>query len=144
MALPAMRTTGTIGRWDPFAELDRWLESVTDTTPATTAWSPTADVRETDVEFVFDVELPGVAREDISVEATGNRLAITGELKQEEETEGRYHRRARRTGKFSYSVTLPRGVDTERVEASLESGVLTVRVPKAEKAQPRRIEITAK
>lgn len=143
MALPAMRTAGTIGRWDPFAELDRWLESAV-AASGTTPWSPSADVRETGTEFVFDVELPGVAREDIAVEATGNRLAITGELKQDEETEGRYHRRARRTGRFSYSVTLPRGVDTERVEASLESGVLTVRVPKAEKAQPRRVEITAK
>lgn len=142
MALPAMRTTGTVGRWDPFAELDHWLDSVSATTDA--AWSPATDVRETDTEFVFDVEVPGVAREDISVVATGNRLAITGELKRDEETEGRYHRRTRRSGKFSYSVTLPRDVDTDRVEATLESGVLTVRVPKAEKAQPRRIEITAK
>ncbi|GAB2971367.1 Hsp20 family protein [Amycolatopsis acidiphila] len=82
-----------------------------------------------------------MSREDVAVDLTGNRLAVTGELKAQER-EGRFHRRTRRTGKFSYRVPLPRGVDGDKVEAALENGVLTVRVPKAEPAQPRRIEIT--
>jgi HSP20 family protein len=141
MALPAMRSASTSSRWDPFrdfGELTRWFDSA-----VPQVWSPSADVRETDTEYVLDVELPGVTRDDITVDLTGNRLAITGELK-EQEQEGRYHRRTRRTGKFSYRVLLPRGVDGDKVEAALENGVLTVRVPKSETAQPRRIEITGK
>lgn len=141
MALPAMRSAGALSRWDPFrdfGELTRWFD-----TAVPQAWSPSADVRETDTEYVLDVEVPGVDRDDITVDLTGNRLAITGELK-EQEQEGRFHRRTRRTGKFSYRVLLPRGVDGDKVEAALENGVLTVRVPKSETAQPRRIEIAGK
>jgi len=52
-------------------------------------------------------------------------------------------RRARRSGRFHYRVTLPEQIDAERIEASLSDGVLTVRVPKAERAQRRRIELRA-
>ncbi|TNC19603.1 Hsp20/alpha crystallin family protein [Amycolatopsis alkalitolerans] len=141
MALPAMRSASTLRRWDPFGdfgELTRWFDTV-----APQPWSPSADVTETDTEYVFDVELPGLTREDITVEVIGNRLAITGELK-EQERKGRAHSRTRRTGKFSYRVLLPRGVDGDKVAATLENGVLTVRVPKTEAAQPRRIEISSK
>ncbi|WP_236792942.1 Hsp20/alpha crystallin family protein [Amycolatopsis sp. GM8] len=141
MALPAMRSASTVSRWDPFrdfGELTRWFDSA-----VPQPWSPSADVAETDTEYLFDVELPGINRDDIAVDLTGNRLAITGEVK-EQEREGRFHRRTRRTGKFSYRVLLPRGVDGDKVEATLDNGVLTVRVPKTETAQPRRIEISGK
>ncbi|WP_051796044.1 Hsp20/alpha crystallin family protein [Kibdelosporangium aridum] len=66
------------------------------------------------------------------------RLTITGELK-ETEREGLFRRR---TGHFEYRTTLPRNVDTDKIDARLASGVLTVRIPKAEAAKPRRIEIS--
>ncbi|GHF52172.1 HSP20 family protein [Amycolatopsis bartoniae] len=143
MALPAMRSGATLSRWDPFRELGdlaRWFDG---TAATAQPWAPSADVTETDGEYVFEVEVPGVRREDITVDLTGNRLAITGELK-ERERDGVFRRRTRRTGKFSYRVLLPRGVDGEHVAATLEDGVLTVRVPKSEPAQPRRIEISGK
>jgi HSP20 family protein len=137
MALPAVRSNGTLSRWDPFRELDdfygRWVGART--------WAPLADVSETDEAYVVEVEVPGVKREDVSLDLAGSTLAISGELK---EKEGRFHHRTRRTGKFQYRVTLPRDADGERVEATLDEGVLTVRVPKSEANRPRKIEISAK
>ncbi|KAA9149830.1 Hsp20/alpha crystallin family protein [Amycolatopsis acidicola] len=144
MAQTAIRPAGTLTRWDPFRDLDRWFDQFAGRPEQPSqAWAPRADVSETEQEYVLDVELPGVVREDIAVEVTGNLVAVTGELK-EKEREGRFHRRARRTGQFSYRVTLPRDVDGDKVEAVLDEGVLTVRVPKVDAAKPRRIEITGK
>ena len=144
MALPAMRPESTVRRWDPFRDFDRLFDSVVrgwDEVPQ--VFTPRADVSETEQEYVLDIELAGIRREDVTIEANGKQLVVTGELK-DKEREGRFHRKARRAGKFSYAVTLPRDVDREKIDATLEEGVLTVRVPKSEAAKPRRIEITAK
>jgi len=103
-------------------------------------WSPVADIEEQDDAYVVQVELPGVKREDVTIELVGNELSVTGEVK-EEERQGVVRRRMRRYGRFDYRLTLPDQLDAENVEATLEHGVLTVRVPKAEKAQRRQIDI---
>jgi len=141
MALPAMRTAGAVRRLDPFRDFDRLFDGLV------ARWdeqlfTPAADVSETEQEYVLDIELPGVRREDVTVEVDGGEVRVTGELK-EKEREGLFHRKTRRVGKFAYRVTLPRDVDSTNVAASLEEGVLTVRVPKSETAKPRRIEITS-
>ncbi|MFD2419394.1 Hsp20/alpha crystallin family protein [Amycolatopsis pigmentata] len=135
------RRPGTVV-WDPFRDFDdlfgqltRWTNSVT--------WAPQADVSETDERYLIELDLPGVRREDVTIDLTGDELAITGEIA-EREREGVFHRRTRRTGRFSYRVTLPRDVDGGKVEATMADGVLTVRVPKTENAKPRRIAISAK
>jgi HSP20 family protein len=69
-----------------------------------------------------------------------SELVITGEIK-ERERRGVLRRRTRRLGRFDYRVTLPGEADPEGIDASLDDGVLTVRVPKPERAQPRRIEV---
>jgi HSP20 family protein len=81
-----------------------------------------------------------VQRDDVDIELVGNELAITGELKEKERT-GVVRRRTRRTGRFDYRVTLPEQVDAEQIEASLADGVLSVRVPKSERAQRTKIAI---
>jgi HSP20 family protein len=81
-----------------------------------------------------------VRRENIDIELVGNELGITGELKEKERT-GVVRRRTRRTGHFDYRVTLPEQVDAEQIDASLDEGVLTVRVPKSERAQRRKVAI---
>lgn len=141
MALPAVRPSNVqLLRWDPFRDFDalfgqlnRWTNEVT--------WSPLADVSETDDSYVIELDLPGIGRDDVAIDLDGTQLAITGEVK-ERERKGLSHRRTRRTGRFAYRVTLPRGVDGEKVDASLSDGVLTVRVPKSESAKPRRIAIS--
>ncbi|GAB3887691.1 Hsp20/alpha crystallin family protein [Kibdelosporangium lantanae] len=104
-------------------------------------WSPPADVTEADDAYTVEIELPGVRREDVDVELNGNELVVTGELK-ERERKGLFRHRARRVGEFEYRVLLPGDVRESGVEASLASGVLTVRVPKAEHAKPTKIEVT--
>jgi HSP20 family protein len=104
------------------------------------AWSPLVDIEETDDAYVIEAELPGIKREDVNVELVGNELTITGEIK-ERERKGVVRRRTRRTGLFEFHVSLPAHVDGDNIEASLDKGVLTVRVPKREREQRRKIEV---
>lgn len=149
MALPVRRSSPPPERWDPLRELEelharigRLMESDWpgrgDGAPG--IWSPLVDIEETDDAWLVEAELPGVKQEDINVEVSDSELAISGELK-ERERKGILRRRTRRTGQFDYRVTLPGQADAERIEASLNEGLLTVRVPKPERARRRRIEI---
>jgi HSP20 family protein len=105
-------------------------------------WAPPVDLEELDDAYVVEADLPGVRREDVDIELVGNELAITGEVK-EQERKGTVRRQSRRTGRFEYRLSLPSHVDPEKVEATLSDGVLKLRVPKSERAQRRRIEITS-
>jgi HSP20 family protein len=104
------------------------------------AWIPLADVSETDDAYVVEVDLPGANRDQIDIQVQDRELVITGEIP-ESEQEGRRHRRSRRTGRFEFHTYLPGDVNADSVNAQLSDGVLTVTVPKAEKAKPRHIEI---
>jgi HSP20 family protein len=106
------------------------------------SWMPLADIEETEDAWIIEAELPSVKRDDVNVELRDSELIITGEIK-EKERKGVLRRRARRTGQFEYRVTLPAPADEEHIEAKLHDGVLTVRVPKSERARPRRIEVKA-
>ena len=139
-------------RFDPLGELeqltermqrmlDRTFGGFAGRTLERGGWSPVADLEEQDDVYVVQVELPGVRREDVNIELVGNELAIGGELK-EESRQGVVRKSMRRFGRFDYRVTLPNQVDQDKVEAKLGDGVLTVRVPKAERAQRRQIQIT--
>ena len=145
------RRTGGHGSWDPFAELEQLSERMRrmlDQTfggaggesQAPRGWTPAVDLEETDDAYVVEADLPGVKREDVDVELMGTELTIAGECRQGERS-GTMRRQTRRTGRFEYRVVLPDHVDPDRVDASLADGVLTVRVPKAEHSQRRRIEI---
>jgi HSP20 family protein len=101
------------------------------------------DIEEQDDTYVLEAELPGVKREDVDIEVVGNEIQITGEIK-ERERKGALRRRTRRTGRFEYRVRLPDHVDASKVEADLDQGILTVRVPKAERSQRQRVEIKSK
>jgi HSP20 family protein len=155
MAVTAPRTQSAsprqVQRWDPFREFEqlqeemgRLVQSVW--SPAGVgdggAWTPFADVEETEDAWIIEAEVPGVDRKAVNVEMRNSEVVISGDIK-EKERKGVLRRRARRTGHFEYHVTLPRESDEEHIEAKLHDGVLTVRVPKAEQAKPRRIEVEA-
>jgi HSP20 family protein len=106
------------------------------------AWSPLADLSETDDAYLVEVEVPGVKREDLDIEMTERELTITGEFKERERT-GMLRRSTRRRGRFEYRAALPGDINPENVEATLDNGVLTVKVPKAETTKARHIEITS-
>ena len=103
-------------------------------------WVPAVDIEELEDAYVVEAEVPGVKREDVNIEVTGNELTISGEIKVRER-EGIIRRRTRRVGEFEFRVVLPNEVNPEGVDAKLDDGVLTVRIPKAERAQRRRIEV---
>jgi HSP20 family protein len=138
-------------RWEPLRELeelrtrmDRVMDSFwrgeADGTDGT-AWSPVADVEETDEAWVVKAELPGVQRDDVTVEVRDGELRISGKLDEEREREGTPRRQMRRMGRFEYRTALPAEVDPEQVEARLDNGVLTVRVPRPQGSQPHRVEV---
>ena len=107
-------------------------------------WVPAMDVYETDDEVVVTVELPGLSAEDVDVSVEDSTLTVSGSREFSSDVEeGSYHRIERRYGAFSRALTLPPQVDTSKVGARFEDGVLTVDVPKIEKAKPKKIQIKA-
>ena len=148
MTLPVRTPSRSVATWDPFrelAELSERMNRLWETGFGTTAldrWAPLADVEETEDAWSVEIDLPGVAREDIDIQLNDRELTVSGEVK-EKERAGILRRRTRRVGQFHYSVTLPGDVDPDNVTASLSEGVLTVRVPKAQQAKPRRIAISS-
>ena len=155
--VPERRSTAAPERWESLSDLEQVTERMRRMLDQTfggfgwpapllteaAGWSPLVDIEEQDDSYVLEAELPGVKRDDVNIEVVGNELAVTGEIK-ERERKGALRRRTRRTGRFEYRVRLPDQVDASKIEAHLDQGVLTVRVPKSERAQRQKVEIKAK
>jgi HSP20 family protein len=148
MALPARTEHADPATWDPRAEFrnivsqlsrfpDPWGELMVEPRGA---FTPLADVEETDDGYLIEVELPGVDKKDIDISVAGRRLTISGERKEKERV-GILRRRARSVGRFEYDIQLPGDIDEDGVNASLADGVLSVRVPKATTDRARRITV---
>lgn len=118
--------------WPDWAHFEEGLELRT----------PRVDVINRDDELLVRAELPGVKREDLAVELTGDLLTIRGEQRHEErKEEGDLVRAEIAHGAFSRTMTVPAGLDGEHVKAEFKDGVLEVHLPKLEKTERRRIEI---
>ncbi|MGA5629453.1 Hsp20/alpha crystallin family protein [Streptomyces cellulosae] len=154
MTQPVRRDRGQLSGWAPLRELEelqaRMDQLMQSTFPFPTRplseigedpWAPLADVEDTEDAYVMELELPGVKKDDVTVEVTDGELDIHGEVK-DKERKGVLRRQTRRIGRFSYRTTLPRNADTDKITADLARGILTVRVPKVASAMPRRIEIS--
>lgn len=145
----------SLTRWEPFRDMmtlrhsmDRLFDDAFQSMDArnggngSSMFSLALDVSENENEYVVKASVPGIAEEDLEITLDNHVLTIGGEFKSEEESEDvRYHLRERRYGKFSRSITLPAAVNEESIEANFENGVLTVHVPKAEEAKPKRIAV---
>jgi HSP20 family protein len=122
-------------RWDPFRDLDFNLD-------LQSAFTPSFDIRETPDAYVFEADLPGIKREDVELNLTGNRISITGKREAKTRKEGENCFMMERSyGSFTRSFNLPDGVDPNRVSADLKEGVLTLVLPKVPEVQPKKIEI---
>lgn len=143
-----------ITRWDPFRELQDVSQRLNSLFArpfdggfgreflTVAEWSPAVDVSETDAEFVIKAELPEVKKEDVKVTMEDGVLTLTGERKQEKEEKGkRYHRIERSYGSFMRSFELPENVDTAKAKAEYKDGMLTLSLPKTEKAKAKSLEI---
>eukprot|EP01112_Ceratiomyxa_fruticulosa_P019222 TRINITY_DN6262_c0_g1_i2.p1 TRINITY_DN6262_c0_g1~~TRINITY_DN6262_c0_g1_i2.p1 ORF type:complete len:199 (-),score=43.22 TRINITY_DN6262_c0_g1_i2:98-694(-) len=106
-------------------------------------WRPIVDVKETEKELIIHAELPGVSKEDISIDVHDGVLSLTGEKKHTHKEEGeKYHRIERSYGKFSRSFKLPKGVDPSSINASFNDGVLVLTVPRPKIEEPPKHKIT--
>jgi HSP20 family protein len=102
---------------------------------------PALDIREDADRFYVDLEVPGMKPEEIEVTYADQELSIRGERKGEPKEGDVWHRRERSAGAFVRTVRLPSTVDGSKIEAQYHNGVLTVGVPKAEEAKPRKVQI---
>lgn len=142
-------------RWDPFRELEEmsdrlnrvftrptmWHERGKETMTVAD-WTPVVDISETEREYLINVELPEVKKEDVKVTIQEGVLMIHGERKQEKEEKGKkYHHVERSYGSFAHSFTVPDGVDETKVTAEFKDGILNLRLPKSEKARPKAIAV---
>src|SRR3954447_9998058 len=147
-----------IVRWEPLRELttlqnemNRLFSSAFDAPTGGNGgatmrrWMPAMDLVETDEYFVLTADLPGLTESDVNIEVDDRVLTVSGDRKaKHESSKDGYHRVERAFGTFSRSLTLPKGVNAEAVEAAFENGVLEIRIPKPEQPKPRKISISPK
>jgi HSP20 family protein len=137
-------------RWEPAREVDSLQTEVNRVfdaffgqgTSSSRRWVPAMDLVETEDHLVLRADLPGLSHEDVEIEIKDGVLTVSGERRadHEEKSEG-YFRVERSFGRFSRSLTLPKGVEADSVAAEFEDGVLEVRIPKPEQRKPHRVEI---
>ena len=135
-----------LNRWDPFSEIARLQDEMSrqliGSERRTGGFVPPVDIFEDKDAIYLKAELPGVKPEEVNIHVENNILTLTGERKLEksEDREG-YHRIERTYGTFTRSFALPNNVASEGVEADMDGGVLSVKVPKKAEAQPKKIAV---
>jgi len=156
----AEKKESQVARWDPFADLgllERWRpfrefgdfpsrvsrmmeEAFGEARPSLLA--PKVDITESDDEYAVAAELPGVKKDDLTLEIEEGVLTIRGEKKEERDEKKEKGRRLERYyGAFSRSFSLPSDANADKVEASFTDGVLTVSIPKKPEAKPAQVAI---
>ena len=139
-------------RWDPFREfatlqdrMNRLLQdsfSGREEALTTGAFTPAVDVYEDEHTLTLKLEVPGIDEKDLDIRVENNVLTVRGERKfEKEEKEENFHRIERQYGSFTRSFTLPNTLDTEKVEADYDKGVLKVRLAKKAEAKPKQIKV---
>lgn len=143
-----MPTVGTLRPFDELSRMRRQMDRIVDAFLEPRAQGvqagvfPALNLTEDDNHYYLRAELPGVNAEDLDIQATARQLTIVGERKlAAEDASAKYHRREREGGRFSRALAMPKEIDADRIEARMIDGILTLRVPKAESAKPRRIAI---
>lgn len=142
----------TISRWEPFRDMltprdvfDRFFEEPflrRGEWMAALKGVPALNMYDINGSIEVDIALPGVKPEEVEVNIVGNTLTVKGEHKYDEEIKEKdYYRHEVHYGAISRSVDLPTYVDTDKVEARFEHGILKIVVPKMPEAQPKKIEI---
>jgi HSP20 family protein len=139
-------------KWDPWREIDNLFDRYTragcvpgcgsQELARTGDWTPRVDIAETDNVFLIKAEVPEVKKEDVRITVENGILSIRGERKQETEETGKtFHRIERSYGEFTRNFTLPDNVDESSIKATFKDGMLSLEIPKTEKAKPKAIEV---
>jgi HSP20 family protein len=142
-------------RWNPFSEMsmlqnhmnrlfDNAMHGWPGESNGTTQWTPVADIYESENELVVNLDLPGVDPKTVDIQVENNVLTIRGERQfEDKQNKEHFHRVERSYGAFARSFTLATSVDADKIRASYKAGVLSITLPKAEAAKPKRIQIAA-
>ena len=149
MALVCRRNHGELAPWSALRDLEREFTRLWKSTPPAEwfdgAWAPAVDLTETEEAFIFEADVPGLAKDEIELVVLDNVVTIKGERKNEHNAEQQgYSRFERHYGAFQRSFEVPGGFDNDKVEAKLEHGVLRVTLPKREETKPKQIEVKVK
>lgn len=140
-------------KWQPFGEFDeafnRMMPSLFSRFPRAGAengakfeWAPSADISETDQEYLIRAQLPAVRKEDVKVTLDQGLITIHGERKEEKENrDEKFHRVESFRGAFSRSFSMPDNIDEQAIRADSKDGVLTVHLPKAKASTPKTVEV---
>ena len=136
-----------LANWDPFRDVkavEDQFDRLVGRAFSRNAWVPALDVRELDDRFEVTLDLPGIDPDAVSVTFEDGTLTVSGKREfSNEQKDETWHRIERSFGTFARTLRLPRTIDSERIEASFDKGVLTVSVPKTDQAKPRTIEVKA-
>jgi HSP20 family protein len=144
-----------IVRWDPFRDIATLQDRINrifnesfgrtrdfDEEVGLYDWSPPVDIYETADGIVLKVELPGVDKDDVSVEVKDNVLSLKGErLLDPEIKDEHYYRKERSFGKFNRSFSLQETIKPDLIKASFKDGVLTVAIPRPEEEKPKQVTV---
>ena len=147
--------TMAIVRWDPFRDVAALQDRINrifnesfgrsrdmDEEVSQYDWSPPVDIYETANGIELKIELPGINKEDVSVEIKDNVLTLKGErLLDPEIKDEHYYRKERSFGKFHRSFSLQNPIKPDRIKASFKDGILTVEIPRSEKEKPKKISV---
>ena len=143
-------------RWDPFSEVDSLVNRLMPVAPAAWPrlavpgngkkfdWAPSADISETEREYVIRAELPAVKKEDVQVTVDGGMITVKGERKQHKEDKSeKFHRVESFYGSFERSFSLPENVNVDAIRCDSKDGILSVHIPKTQtpKHKPRQITV---
>ena len=111
----------------------------------TEEWLPSADISETKDKLLIKAELPGLDAKDIDVSVSGDLLNIKGEKKKEEEEKDEHHHFVERYyGAFQRSFRLPVNIQSDKIDATFDKGILNISLPKSEEAKKKKIDIKVK
>ena len=145
----------TIVKWDPFrnvAALQDRINRIFDESFSRTAdldddismsaWKPLVDIYETDEAIILKAELPGIQKEDVSVEVKDNVITLKGVRTEEKEIkEKNYYRKERALGTFSRAFNLQHRIQPDKIKARFKDGVLKIEIPKPEEEKPKQITV---
>ena len=130
--------------WNPLSELDHFFSrrGLPSNEEGASEWRPSADISETDDEYLIKADLPAVKKEDVSLTVHNGVITLSGERKYETRDKSeKAHRIEKFYGRFTRSFTLPDDVDADNIKAKQEDGVLVVHLPKSEEKKPRSLKI---
>jgi HSP20 family protein len=126
---------------DPFRDIDSWFDRMTGRSPSNGDWPMPMDAYKRGNDLWVDIDLPGVSSDKIDISVERNVLTVSAQRNWERQDGDQAYLAERHRGTYRRQVHLGDGLDADRIEARYDAGVLTLRIPVAEQAQPRKIEV---